>query len=167
MAEHSRLQADFIADIVLQKPELIDELIQIVFRNKEPLSRRASWPLRIISDRNAMVLQPYLPFMIDSILQLENVSILRAILAILVNSDIPESHQGEMLQFTSEILINSNSPVALLIYSSDIFYKLSLNEPELLNELRLMLEQLLPFGSAGVKSKCRKILKKIEKANYK
>lgn len=167
MAEHSRLQADFIADIVLKKPELIDELIQIVFSNKEPLSRRASWPMRIISDRNAMVLQPYLPFIIEKIPNIKSVSILRAMLAILVNSDIPENHQGEMLQFTSQILINSNSPVALLIYSSDIFYKLSLKEPELLNELRLMLEQLLPFGSAGVKSKCRKILKKIEKANYK
>ncbi len=60
MAEHSRQQADFIADIVLSKPSYLDELLNIVFRNQEPISRRASWPLRIISERDKNILEPYI-----------------------------------------------------------------------------------------------------------
>mgnify|MGYP006935342245 CR=1 FL=1 len=165
MAEHSRSQADFIADIVIQQPILIEELLNIVLLNKEPISRRASWPLRIISDRDINILGPYVHTIIKQLPKIHNVAISRAFLAILVNVNIPEEYCGELLQYTSEILINPGSPVASLIYSADIFYKLSIGEPELLNELKLMLELLIPFGSAGVKSKCRKTIKKIEKNN--
>ncbi len=167
MAEHSRSQADFIADVVLKHPNLISELINIVIADEEPISRRAAWPLRIVSDRNHEIIYPFTPLIIDKLQRIETVSIQRAFLAILINSTIPEDYHGELLQFTSEILLNAGSPVASIIYSADIFYKLSIKEPELLNELKLMLEYQLPFGSAGVKSKCRKIIKKIEKSNPK
>ena len=163
MAEHSRQQADFIADIVLSKPSYLDELLNIVFRNQEPISRRASWPLRIISERDKNILEPYISTIIKRLPEIDNVAIQRAFLAILVNVNIPEENYVELLQFTFDILINPGSQVASLIYSTDIFYKISLNEPDLLNELKLILEQLLPFGSAGVKSKCRKTIKKIDR----
>ncbi len=165
MAEHSRSQADFIADIVISRPQLIKELLDIVLLNHEPISRRASWPLRIISDRDNKLLEPYVHIIIEQLPNIDNVAIRRAFLAVLVNVVIPEEYHGELLQFLSEVLINAGSPVASLIYSADIFYKISMDEPELLNELKLMLELLIPFGTPGVKSKCRKTIKKIEKNN--
>ena len=165
MAEHSRHQADFIVDIVLSQPSYLDELLHIVFQNREPISRRASWPLRIISERDINILESHVPVIIKRLPEIDNVAIQRAFLAILVNVKIPKENYGELLQFTCEILLNPGSPVASLIYSTDIFYKISINEPELLNELKLMLEQLLPYGSAGVKSKCRKTIKKIDRLN--
>lgn len=163
MAEYSRTQADFIADIIIKKPSLLGELIDIVFQNSEPLSRRASWPLRIISDRDIDIVAPFVPKIIQKLPKIDNVAIQRSLLALLVNTPIPEEQHGELLQFTFEILIDKGSPVASLIYSTDIFYKLSVNEPDLLGELKLMLEVLMPYGSAGVKSKCRKTIKKIER----
>lgn len=163
MAEYSRTHADFIADIVIKKPLLLGELIDIVFQNSEPLSRRASWPLRIISDRDTHILEPFVPKIIQKLPEVTCVSITRSLLALLVNTSIPEEQHGELLQFTFEILIDKGSPVASLIYSTDIFYKLSVKEPDLLNELKLMLEDLIPYGSAGVKSKCRKTINKIER----
>ncbi len=84
-------------------------------------------------------------------------------LAVLVEADIPEDRQGELLQYTSEVLTCSDSSVACLIYSMDIFFKLSVNEPDLLYELRLMLEQIIPNGSPGVKNKSRRFIKTINK----
>ena len=78
-------------------------------------------------------------------------------------SDIPESYHGELLQFASELLLNTGTSVASVIYSLDIFYKLSEGEPDLLNELTLIIHQILPYASAGVKSKSIKTLRKIEK----
>lgn len=163
MAEHSRAQADFIADIIIKQPSLIDELVDIVFQNIEPVSRRAAWPLRIISDRKIEMVNPFIPSIIQKLTEIDNISIHRSFLAILVNADIPENLHGELLQITSEILLDRGSPVASLIYSADIFYKLTVNEPDLLNELKLMLEEIEPYGTAGVKSKSRHIIKRINK----
>lgn len=163
MAEHSKAQADFIADIIIKEPSLLLELIDIVFQNKEPLSRRASWPLRKISDRNVKIFEPYVSDIISGLRKVESESIQRSLLALLINVKIPEEYHGEMLQYTSEILLNKGSSIAALIYSIDIFYKLSENEPDLLNELRIIMEELIPYGSAGVRSKCNKTIKKINK----
>ncbi len=161
MAEHSRAQADFIADIVISQPTLLNELVEIVFLNEEPISRRASWPLRIVSDRNPEIVTPVIPQIVKELPIIDSMPIRRALLALLVNVDIPEEFHGELLQFTTGILLNKGSEIAHVIYSTDIYYKLSVNEPDLLNELALMLEQLLPYGSPGVKSKSRKTIKKI------
>lgn len=163
MAEHSRAQADFIADIVIKQPSLIEELVNIVFQNIEPVSRRAAWPLRIISDRNIELINPFVPAIVQKLTEIDNISIHRSLLAILVKADIPEVHHGELLQITSEILLDKGSAVASLIYSADIYYKIAVNEPDLLNELKLMLEEIAPYGTAGVKSKSRNIIKKINK----
>lgn len=56
MAEHSRAQAEMIADIIVQKPILLDELLKIIFADKEPVSRRAAWPLRFIHKKNKQLI---------------------------------------------------------------------------------------------------------------
>lgn len=163
--EHAihREQADFISDLIIGKPILLPELLEIIFAKEEPVSRRAAWPLRIISQKDKTIVEPFVPEIIDELESMEIVPILKLLLAVLVVTDIPKDYQGQLLQITSEILTNKGSSVASLIYSMDIFFKLSVNEPDLLNELKIMLEQLLPYGSPGVKNKSTKLIKRINR----
>jgi len=163
MAEHSRAQAVLIADIIIQKPSLLDELMKIIFAEEEPLSRRAAWPLRFIHEEEKCLFNNYFPIIITKLPEIKSVAIQRNLLYILAYSHVPESYYGSLLDFTSKILLNTSSSVASIIYSIDIFYNLSKKEPELLNELKLMIELLLPNATAGVRSKSLRTLKKIEK----
>ncbi len=95
MAEHSRSQANMIADIIVQEPALLDELIEIIFANKEPLSRRAAWPLRFIHERNQQLVVPYFPIMIKQLPDVQSIAVQRNLLYVLAYSDIPESCHGE------------------------------------------------------------------------
>ncbi len=167
MAEHSRAQAEMIADIIVQKPVLLDELLKIVFADNEPISRRAAWPLRFIHEKEKRLLDNYFPIIVIKLPEIKCVATQRNLLYILAYSHIPEFYYGRLLEFTSKVLLNTSSSVASIIYSIDIFFNLSKNEPDLLNELKLMLELLLPNATAGVKSKSMKILKKIEKSRRK
>ena len=167
MAEHSRAQAEMIADIIVQKPVLLDELLKIVFADEEPISRRAAWPLRFIHEKEKRLLENYFPIIVIKLPEIKCVATQRNLLYILAYSHIPEFYYGRLLEFTSKVLLNTSSSVASIIYSIDIFFNLSKNEPDLLNELKLMLELLLPNATAGVKSKSMKILKKIEKSRRK
>ncbi len=163
LSEYNKVHAELVADYVIMNPHLVQEMVGIVYMQEEPLSRRGAWSLRILSQKRVDLVEPMVPEIIDRIRELTDVPVLKLVLAVLVETEIPEEYQGEILQFTSEVLTNTNSSIASLIYSMDIFYKLSLNESDLLNELRFMLEQILPYGSPGVKNKCGKLIRKITK----
>lgn len=163
LSEYNRVHADLVADYVIQNPGLLPEMLELVFKLEEPLSRRAAWSLRIVSQKKVGIVEPMVPRIINQIREVNDIPVLKLVLAVLVETEIPEEYHGEVLQFTSEVLIDSNSSIACLIYSMDIFYKLSLKEPDLLNELRLMLEQIIPYGSPGVKNKCGRLIRKITK----
>ena len=164
MAEHSKAQAAMIADIIIQKPGLLDELMKIIFAEEEPLLRRAAWPLRFIHERNKYIFNNYFPIIITKLPEIKSIAIQRNLLYILAYSHIPEFYYGRLLDFTSKILLNTSSSVASIIYSIDIFYNLSKNEPELLNELKLMIELLIPHATAGIRSKSLRTLNKIKKS---
>ena len=163
MSEHSRAQAVMIADLVIQKPALFDELLDIVFAEEEPVSRRAAWPLRFIHEMNVSLLDNYIQIIIVKLPEIKSVAIQRNLLYILANSNVPEFYNGRLLEYTSKVLLNTSSSVALLIYSVDIFFNISKDEPDLLNELRLIIDFLIPNATAGVRSKCRNTLRKIDR----
>jgi hypothetical protein len=167
MEEHSRAQAVMIADIIIKKPLLLKELIEIIFTEEEPVSRRAAWPLRFIHERDISLLYNYLPIIIIKLPEIKSVAIQRNFLYIIAYSNVPEFYSGQLIDFTSKILTNKSSPVASLIYSIDIFFSHSKEYPELLNELRIMIELLLPNATPGVRSKGLKTIRKIDRLEKK
>lgn len=167
LAEHSKTQAIVIADIVRQKPELIDDLIAYALANKEPLSRRAAWPLRVLNDQNPELLKNRIENIINHLKNIQSSAVLRNILALLVNAKIPENKKTYLLNFSTQAILNPESPIAVVAHASDLFAKIAVGEIILIKELLLMLEQIEPSSSGGIKSKTRQIktlLKKLEKA---
>jgi len=165
--EHSKAQALVIADIVRQKPELITDLFSYTFANEEPLSRRAAWPLRILSDQSPELLKDRIDEIIDHLDDIKSNAVLRNILALLVNAKIPEKKKPFLLNFSTQAILNPESPIAVIAHSADLFIQIAADEIILIKELLLMLEQIDPDGRGGIKSKTRQvktILHKLEKS---
>lgn len=163
LREYSRVHAAFIADIIIQKPELAEVLVKIVFENKNPLSKRGVWSLQIAHKKDKYLLTDYIAEIITKLPEIKSHSIQRCLLSILTTANIPENKEAFLLDYTTEILTNTNSTVAALIYSTDIYYNIAKKEPELLNELAVMLEFLQPNATPGIASKARRIMKQIYK----
>jgi hypothetical protein len=90
-----------------------------------------------------------------------HVAVPRNVWRIFESIDIPGDLQGEVITLCFEYLMNPSTPIALLSYSMSIVEKIAQQEPDLKNELRATIGQLLPTGSAGVNARARKILKKL------
>lgn len=159
LKEHSKAQALFIADIIYQKPELVDELIAFTFAQTEPLSRRAAWPLRIIQDQYPELLKDKIDQIIIHLKENHDFAVLRNVLALLISAKIPTEQQGFLLDYTTKIVLDQKSPVAVLVHASDLYIKLADREISLINELILMLDQLRPVKSGGIKAKLTHIYK--------
>ncbi len=158
--EHSRANADFIANIIISKTDFIPALIEIVFADHKTISGRAAWPLLLAHKKNRRLLNDYIPVIIDKLPSVSSVSVQRCLLSILTTANIPEEYDVVLLNYTTQVLTDTNSSVASIIYSIDIYYNIAKKQPELLNELAVMLEFLQPNATPGIRSKIRKILKR-------
>lgn len=158
LSEHSKAQAMLIADIVRQKPELLQELISYTFANEEPLSRRAAWPLRILHEQYPELFEFQIDYFIESLKKNKaDQAVLRNILAILSKADIAEDNKSFLLDFVISTLLDPSSSTAVIAYATDLFVNIAKNELILLQELLLILSQLENKNSNGIFAKIRQV----------
>lgn len=94
----------------------------------------------------------------------ENNSIKRCGLAILQDINIPHEIMGELYTSCFNFLNNSSEAIVTKVFSMRICFRIAKIYPELLNELRLIIEEnLVLFGrnSPGILSRGNKILAQI------
>lgn len=155
--EHSKAQAFMIADIVAQKPELLHELLEYSLANKEPLSRRASWPLRILHAQHPELFAKHFDGLINQLDFISSTPVLRNILSLLVHAELPENKKSYLLSFATKTILNPKSPIAVIAHASDLFIRIADGEQALLKELVLMLDQIGMKESGGIRAKIRQV----------
>lgn len=156
-AEHSKAQANFIVDIICQKPILLDDLIEFVLADEELLSRRASWPLRLLHKLAPELFSNHITILIEQLENIKSKSIIRNVLAILKDADLPEDKKAYLLNYCSRSILDPNSPIALIAQASDLFAKIADNEYFLMEELLLMLKQVDCNNRGAIISKIRQV----------
>lgn len=163
LQEHSKTHTLFVAQVLKEKPELIAQVLEMISLEEEPVSRRAAWALRTLFDGNKALLKPYADEIILQLQRLKSPPILRAYLAIISKTDIHKKWHAFLIQYTSEIILNSHSEIAVKMFALEIFFQISKSQPELLYELEQMIDYIYPDGSRGIQNKCRNMTKWIEK----
>jgi len=160
----SRNNVDFVRNIVLENPELFDELFKMVLSHSDPLSRRAIWSLDYCSELQPDLLdENKLRLLIESIPNYPHPGLVRHSLRILARYEIPESHTGKLISLCFDLLLEPKTTIASKAWCMDILYNFSEKEPLLKPELIAAIEFQQENASAGIKNKSRKLLKKLYK----
>lgn len=94
------------------------------------------------------------------------VSLKRNILRILQNETIPEPLWGHVADQCFNYLASSEEPVAIKVFAMTVIYNLTEQLPDLARELRLLIEDQYDLGSAGFKSRGKKVLKQLQKDGH-
>ena len=163
MVETSRRNTDLIADIIVNKPSLFDELVLIYLRNEEPLSRRAAWVVDTVSEKIPNLLDPYLGSIAATLPRFDHDGLKRLSLRMLSRSPLPQKYLGELMNLCFDWLISSKESVAVKVYAMEILYTISQVEPELKKELADSIEWRIGEETAGFKNRGLKTLKKLYK----
>jgi len=157
----SKHNAMLIAEQVSQDNEKYDKLINIVFDNIEPISRRAVYAIDNTNDINPKLITKYIDRITDFVLTKPNYSIMRSFLKLLSNNSIRKEKQGEMLQLCTDYIYSEKVPPAVKVHCLQIFYNISEEEKDLKIELKQIIESTVEFNSAAYKSKAGKLLKSL------
>ena len=75
--------------------------------------------------------------------------------------DIPEEHMGKLADICFNYMGSAKEPIAVKVFSMTVLYHITLKIPELKNELLPLIEDLIPYGSAGFQNRGRKIIKSL------
>src|ERR1043166_3044276 len=153
---HSKAQATKIANYVGSDPERFAELIKQLLGPVYRLSQRAAWPVSYCIERHSELVKPYFNVLIK---QLErddaHVAVRRNVVRLLQFVDIPKRYQGRVFDACYNLFADPAQPVAVRVFSMTVAAQLAENEPELLDELRLVARKYPQVATAGLRSRAR------------
>ena len=162
LKSYSKQNTVRVANLIGQDIDLFKELMSIYFNAEDmDLARKAAWVLRHCVDQYPCLAEPYVKKIINYLSKEgHHDAIKRNGLAILQIISIPEELYGPITNICFEFIQSGKEAIAIKAYSMRILDKIGNDIPEIRHELKLVVEELLPYESAGFKSSARRILSK-------
>ena len=162
-SEHSKRITNQIIDYIEDDPIKFKALMDLFFSDNWWMNQRASWPIPFIVKKHHHLAEPYLTKLISNLDHPSHNAVVRNTLRFLTDIEIPEELQGKCYAICTRILTNSTEPVANKIFAMTLMLNIALPYPELLKELKLIIETQYEFEKPGYKSRGRKTLAQIDK----
>jgi hypothetical protein len=162
LSEHSKELAVLIADYVGENAVKFEELMKLFLGSKIVVHQRAAMAVDICVDRNPSLLYPYIGTLLDNLKNPIHDAVIRTTIRAFQELELPEEIYGEVWDLCFGYLTSSRTPVAIRVYSMTVLANICQKLPELKHELKIVIEDQLPFGSAGFVNRGNKILSALE-----
>jgi len=125
-------------------------------------TQRAAWIIKHCADEHRELILPYLDAMIDRMLEPGvHDAVRRNVIRILQDIDIPRRQEGKIATVCFDMLASMNEPIAVRVFSMTVLANIAQKEPDLKNEIRILVERQMLNGSAGFRSRGAMVLKQL------
>ena len=159
LSGNSRFNTDLVAAHIGSDEVLFGELIFLMHNGKTPVPQRAAWIMTAVTDKYPWLILPYINEIVERIPSYRHPGIVRSVLRQFCQIDFSEEITGEIFELSYNFLNDTKQPIAIRVYAMQILFNISEKEPDLKNELKLVLENLLDdISSAGIASRAGKLL---------
>lgn len=162
LKEHSKPQRDKIVAYVGNDPEKFAELVEVFLQGPYRITQRSSWPLSYLVEQHPELLRPHW----KKILAFASKpgihdAVKRNVLRMFQFVQVPKVYQGRVADLCFRFLADTKEPVAIRVFAMTVLANIARVVPELKNELIPIIEDQLPYASAGFLSRSRKVLKQL------
>lgn len=160
LKEHSRAQRIKIVEWIGGSPQRFDELFRL-FVGKEPtVVQRASWPLSYIVQNHPEWMDNKFKELISK-LQEPNLhdAVKRNGVRLLQYVDIPVKYQGDIMNICFGYVESPQEAVAIKAFSLTVLGNLAKQYPDIIPEIKLLIQEQLPHQTAAFASRAKKLLK--------
>ena len=156
-------QAEFISQYIIENPTHFPTLMRLFFSSEPFTCQRSSWVMAHCIDKDISIITPYLGKMVKNLSNNVWDATKRNTVRMLEKVEIPQPLWEDCLNHCFRYLESHDEPIAVKVFPMTVLYNLSRKIPEIRNELKLLIEDMMPYGSAGLKSRGKKILGKLKK----
>jgi len=161
---YSKMQRDKIVAYIGTNSSRFSELVSLFLAGPYRITQRAAWPLSRCVEINPEFIEPHLKKILTYTMT-PGVpdAVKRNVIRLLQFIPIPKRLYGPTAKICFQFLSDKKEPVAVRIFSMTVLSNLAKKLPELKNELIPLIEDEMPYGSAGFVSRGRKVLQELKK----
>lgn len=162
LLSYSKANTVRVSEIIGSDEELFQKLMKLYMDTKDvDLAKKAAWIVSHCIRKYPFLINPYIKKLIKFIDKPKlHDAIKRNGLKALELTTIPEKQYGPVADCCFRIISSGKEPIAIKAYSIGILDKIGNEIPEIRQELKLVLQDLMPYESAGFRSRARKVLSK-------
>lgn len=160
----SQLSINTLVQDILLHPEYFEDMYRLTADENQAVSWRAIWVCQKLSEIHPDWFIPLYDEITRRLLACKHDGSKRLLLSVLFNTPIPDPLPVVLLNYCLDHMLSPQESIGVQALAIRMAYLLCKQEPELLQELRLILENVeLEYYSTGVKATVRNTLKKIRK----
>ncbi len=165
LVDSSRLLADILVKDIGNDTGRFKEMMNLAFRDEYPLSMRAARVVALTAEWYPDLLIPYIPILITAFQHLKTGGVRRSFLKTLTEHSYPLSEEqlGILADLAFTWLSDPKEAIAIRYYSIEILLIVAKLYPEIRNELKSILDELLEDESSGLRAKSRKVINYLRK----
>jgi len=143
----------------LKFQKFVDEFMQSSGRD----SQKLAWIIGTIADSDKELIVSHVEDFLNKLNEPCHAAVKRNILRAIDIAGVPKPFIGHAADVAFKLLEDVEEPVAVRVFAMSILHKICLLEPELSTELIALLEDQIPYGSAGYRSRASKIIESLAK----
>lgn len=161
LKEHSKAQTTKIATYIGNDADKFKELMDLFLGKEQLLNQRSAWVVSTVFEKQPQLILPFLPKLIANLHRPVHDAVKRNTLKIVQHISIPDNLQGEVCQICFPLLQANDTAIAIKVFAMTVIKNICKEQPDLKNELQLILEDQLPHASKGFIARAKKTLKEL------
>jgi hypothetical protein len=159
MAIHSKRQAMDIVEFIGDDAQRFAELMKLLFGGEYRLTQCAAGIMGYCVERRPELIRPYLPKLLDCLERNDMPNaVKRNIARLLQYVEIPRRLAGKVYSHCLDLIDDAYEPVAVRAFALTVAARIAESEPDLMNELRLIVKKHLPHTTAAFQKRAREVL---------
>lgn len=163
LKEHSKANCILIVNWVGQNETRFAHLVGLFLQGPYRLTQRAAWPISYCAKTHPELMLTHLKKVVAFAANpMATVSTKRNVVRLLQFIEIPKVHYGRIAEMCFRFLADKKETVAVQVFSMTVLVAITQHQPALARELRLLLEERLPYATSGFKARARKVLMKLD-----
>jgi hypothetical protein len=159
LEEHSKKQCNLIVQWIGDHKGRFDELMDLFFTSEYRITQRAAWPMSYCVKNHPKWVQDYFKRLLDLLERKEpHDAVKRNIVRLLQEVKIPKRYQGRLMSICFGFIQSSETAVAIKAFSLTILGNLAAQFPEIIPEIKLIIEERWEIETAAFRSRAKKLI---------
>ena len=163
LKEHSKKNSVAIANWIGNNKVRFEELMDLFLYSEYRITQRAAYAMLFVSDKHIDLFQPYIGVLLNNLESRKvHIAVKRNTIRLFQNLHIPKKFQGQAVAICFEYLESATEAIAVKCFAMKVLANICESEPELIPELKILVENQYPYGSAGFQARSKHIFKQLK-----
>ncbi|MDQ2720972.1 MAG: hypothetical protein M3Z26_14595 [Bacteroidota bacterium] len=162
LQEHTKENCNRIIAWVGNNSKRFDELFNLFLNGENRITQRAAWPVSYCAIAYPEFMKNNFDKLIKN-LQKPGIhdSIKRNTVRLLQSVEIPKKFEGAIMEICFSYVGSSKETVAIKAFSLTVLGNLAKKYPEIIPELKILIEDQIPYQTAAFRGRAKNLLKEI------